>query len=134
MHTPEEVIAQTTEYIKTVRSNNQNWEIILVGTIPRADFKNDSDNILFNQRLKAVDDHMRSHYKEMGANYYVDVRERQPNWFRLRDDGFTAKFMDSLATCNSYDGVVVDRVHPVKEAREAFAKAILDGMVEYINL
>lgn len=133
LYSPEQIIDQAKAYIQKVKSDGQNWEVILVGTIPRADFDRVEDNIAFNARLISVDNYMREHYKEMGADYFIDVREKSPEWFTLRSDKYTAKFMDSLNTCNSYDKINADMVHPINVARDAFANAILYGLKEYIN-
>lgn len=124
----EDTIRKSQQYISERRVANPDWIILLVGTIPRADLASDDLNRSANQKLLDVDAYHKSHLDDVGVNGFVDVRAFSPEWFGLRSDGMTAKFMDSLTTCNSYNGSDPDRVHPINEPRTAFANAIAAGL------
>lgn len=127
--TTEQAIQKAQQYISARRAVHSDWIILLVGTIPRADLATAELNKAANQRLVEVDRYQRSHLRDIGAHGWVDVRGFAPEWFSLREDGMTAPFMDSLGTCNSYNGKAPDMVHPIGEARVAFANAIHDSLM-----
>lgn len=127
--TTEQTIQKAQQYITARKAAHPDWIILLVGTIPRADLATPELNRAANQRLLEVDNYQRAHLQDMGVHGWVDVRSAAPEWFALRPDGMTAPFMDSLTTCNSYDGKIPDMVHPIGEARIAFANAIAEGLL-----
>lgn len=127
--TVEQTIQKAQQYISARKAVHPDWIILLVGTIPRADLATAELNKAANQRLVEVDSYQRSHLQDMGVHGFVDVRSYAPEWFSLRTDGTTAPFMDSIETCNSYDREVPDMVHPIGEARVAFANAIHNSLM-----
>lgn len=122
--TTEQTIQKAQQYITARKLAHPDWIILLVGTIPRADLATAELNKAANQRLLEVDSYQRAHLQDIGVHGFVDVRGFAPEWFALRADGMTAPFMDSLTTCNSYDGQNPDMVHPINAPRTAFANAI----------
>lgn len=128
--TVEQTIQKAQQYITARKLAHPDWIILLVGTIPRADLATAELNRAANQRLVEVDAYHKANMRDVGVHGFVDIREFAPEWFALRSDGATAAFMDSLETCNSYDGKVPDMVHPVNAARTAFADAVALGITQ----
>lgn len=126
--TSAETIAKANQYIIDRKSAHPDWIILLVGTIPRADLPTEKMNIQANYKMLEVDKYQESNLQEIGVHGFVNVRKYAQEWYTLRSDGHTAAFMDSLSTCNSYDGKVADRVHPIGVPRETFSAAIADGL------
>lgn len=126
--TTEQTIQKAQQYITARKLAHPDWIILLVGTIPRADLSTPELNKQANQKLLEVDNYQRTHLQDMGVHGFVDIRNLSSGWFSLREDGMTAKFMDNLSTCNSYNNIDPDMVHPIGEARLAFANAILEGI------
>lgn len=109
------------------------WDyVIFAGTIPRADAPTEAQNIDYNARMVAVDKALRD--DESLYDVWVDLREAAPRWFSLREDGYTAHFMDSPTTCNQFAGAKeTDKIHPIGEAREAIASALADGVRQVLE-
>lgn len=126
--TTEQAIQKAQQYITARKIAHPDWIILLVGTIPRADLSTPELNKSANQKLLEVDNYQRAHLKDMGVHGFVDVRSYAPEWFKLRDDGITSPFMDSIATCNSYNGKDPDKVHPINDPRTSFANAIASAL------
>lgn len=126
--TPEQAIQKAQQYISARKALHPDWVILLVGTIPRADLATPEKNKAANAALLTVDEYQKAHLEDMGVHGFVDVRKFAPEWFGLREDGLTAPFMDSLSTCNSYDGKAPDMVHPINAPRTAFANAIAEAL------
>lgn len=120
-----ETIQKAQQYISARKAAHPDWIILLVGTIPRADLATAELNKAANQRLLEVDAYQASHLEDIGVHGWVDIRAAAPEWYKLRADGMTAKFMDSTQTCNMYAGATgPDMVHPINQPRVAFANAI----------
>lgn len=126
----EQTIQKAQQYITARKLAHPDWIILLVGTIPRADLATPELNRVANQKLIEVDAYHKANMLDVGVHGFVDIRRFAPEWFALRPDGATAAFMDSLETCNSYDGKVPDMVHPINAARTAFADAIALGITQ----
>ena len=118
-------VADAKVYIAARRAS-QKWDyVVLCGTIPRGDKATAAENVELNKRLIDVDNQLKA--DESLYNSWVDFRAFSPEWFELRGDGCTAKFMDSTATCNPVGGKP-DMIHPIGAARDVFADAIADGI------
>lgn len=118
-------VADAKAYIAARRAS-QKWDyVVLCGTIPRGDKATAQENVEMNKRILDVDAQLRA--DESLYNSWVDFRAFSPEWFGLRNDGYTAKFMDSTATCRPTGGRP-DMVHPIGAPRDVFADAIADGL------
>lgn len=118
-------VADAKAYIAARRAS-QKWDyVVLCGTIPRGDKATATENIELNRRLIDADNQLKA--DDSPYSTWVDFRAFSPEWFGLRGDGYTAKFMDSTATCNPVGGKP-DMIHPIGVARDAFADAIADGI------
>ena len=123
-------VADAKAYIAARRAS-QKWDyVVLCGTIPRGDKATAQENAMLNRSLLEVDTQLRADASLY--DYWVDFRAFSPEWFGLRPDGYSAKFMDSMATCNTVGGKP-DMIHPVGVARDAFADAIADGIKRLLN-
>lgn len=123
--TAAKTVADAKAYIAARRAS-QKWDyVVLCGTIPRGDKATAQENAEMNKRLIDVDNQLKA--DESLCNSWVDFRAFSPEWFGLRGDGYTAKFMDSTATCNPVGGKP-DMIHPIGAARDVFADAIADGI------
>ena len=123
-------VADAKAYIAARRAS-QKWDyVVLCGTIPRGDKATPQENVEMNTRILDVDAQLKADTTLYDS--WVDFRAFSPEWFRARADGYTAKFMDSTATCNSTDGRP-DMIHPIGVARDAFADAIADGIKQLLN-
>lgn len=122
-------VADAKAYIAARRAS-QKWDyVVLCGTIPRGDKATAAENVELNKRLIDVDNQLKA--DDTLYNTWVDFRAFSPEWFGLRD-GYTAKFMDSTATCNPVSGKP-DMIHPIGVARDVFADAIVDGIKQLLN-
>lgn len=118
-------VADAKAYIAARRAS-QKWDyIVMCGTIPRGDKATAQENVELNRRLVDADAQLKA--DDTLYNTWVDFRAFSPEWFGLRNDGYTAKFMDSTATCNPVGGKP-DMIHPIGAPRDAFADAIADGL------
>ena len=118
-------VADAKDYIAARRAS-QKWDyIVMCGTIPRGDKATAQENVELNKRILDVDSQLKADTSLY--NSWVDFREFSPEWFKTRADGYTAKFMDSTATCNPTGGRP-DMIHPIGAPRDAFADAIADGL------
>lgn len=118
-------VADAKAYIAARRAS-QKWDyIVMCGTIPRGDKATAQENVTLNRSLLEVDTQLRADASLYDS--WVDFRTFSPEWFGLRPDGYTAKFMDSIATCNPTGGRP-DMIHPIGAPRDAFADAIADGL------
>lgn len=118
-------VADAKAYIAARRAS-QKWDyVVLCGTIPRGDKATAQENVELNRRLIDADNQLKA--DESLYNSWVDFRAFSPEWFGLRPDGYTAKFMDSTATCKPTGGRP-DMIHPIGAPRDAFADAIADGL------
>lgn len=124
----QEVLREARRYLVARRAAHPDYVILGVGTIPRADRATAEENRQANQVLLEVDRAMSQNLGEYELDGWVDVRAFAPQWFKLREDGMTAPFMDSLETCNSYNRKDPDMVHPIGAPRTAFADAIAQGL------
>lgn len=123
-------VADAKAYIAARRAS-QKWDyIVLCGTIPRGDKATAQENVELNKRLIDVDNQLKA--DESLYSSWVDFRAFSPEWFDLRGDRYTAKFMDSTATCNQVGGNP-DMIHPIGVARDVFADAIADGIKRIFN-
>lgn len=123
-------VADAKAYIAARRAS-QKWDyVVLCGTIPRGDKATPQENVELNRRLIDADNQLRA--DESLYNSWVDFRAFSPEWFGLRPDGYTAKFMDSTSTCNPVGGKP-DMIHPIGVARDVFADAIADGIKRLLN-
>lgn len=118
-------VADAKAYIAARRAS-QKWDyIVLCGTIPRGDKATAQENVEMNKRLIDADNQLKA--DESLYDTWVDFRAFSPEWFGLRGDSYSAKFMDSTATCNPVGGKP-DMIHPIGAARDVFADAIADGL------
>lgn len=123
-------VADAKAYIAARRAS-QKWDyIVMCGTIPRGDKATAQENVELNKRLIEADKQLRA--DESLYNSWVDFRAFSPEWFGLHPDGYSAKFMDSVATCNVLGGKP-DMIHPIGVARDVFADAIADGIKRLLN-
>ena len=123
-------VADAKAYIAARRAS-QKWDyVVLCGTIPRGDKATAQENVEMNKRILDVDAQLKA--DESLYNSWVDFRAFSPEWFGLRNDGYSAKFMDSVATCNTIGGKP-DMIHPIGVARDVFADAIADGIKRLLN-
>lgn len=123
-------VADAKAYIAARRAS-QKWDyIVMCGTIPRGDKATPQENVEMNKRILDVDSQLKA--DESLYNSWVDFRAFSPEWFGLRNDGYSAKFMDSTATCNPVGGRP-DMIHPIGPPRDAFADAIADGIKRIFN-
>lgn len=123
-------VADAKAYIAARRAS-QKWDyVVLCGTIPRGDKATAQENAMLNRSLLDVDAQLKSDTTLYDS--WVDFRAFSPEWFGLRPDGYSAKFMDSVATCNTVGGKP-DMIHPIGVARDAFADAIADGIKRLLN-
>lgn len=123
-------VADAKAYIAARRAS-QKWDyVVLCGTIPRGDKATAQENATLNRSLLEVDTQLRADASLYDS--WVDFRAFSPEWFGLRPDGYSAKFMDSVATCNTVGGKP-DMIHPIGVARDAFADAIADGIKRLLN-
>lgn len=123
-------VADAKAYIAARRAS-QKWDyIMLCGTIPRGDKATTAENVELNKRLIDADNQLKA--DESLYNSWVDFRAFSPEWFGLRGDGYTAKFMDSTSTC-SPTGKRPDMIHPIGVARDAFADAIADSLKRLLS-
>lgn len=123
-------VADAKAYIAARRAS-QKWDyIVLCGTIPRGDKATAQESVELNKRLIDVDNQLKA--DESLYSSWVDFRAFSPEWFGLRGDGYTAKFMDSTATCNPVGGKP-DMIHPIGAPRDVFADAIADGIKRLLN-
>lgn len=123
-------VADAKAYIAARRAS-QKWDyVVLCGTIPRGDKATAQENAMLNRSLLEVDTQLRADASLYDS--WVDFRAFSPEWFGLRPDGYSAKFMDSVATCNTVGGKP-DMIHPIGVARDAFADAIADGIKRLLN-
>lgn len=118
-------VADAKAYIAARRAS-QKWDyVVLCGTIPRGDKATAQENATLNRSLLEVDTQLQADASLYDS--WVAFRAFSPEWFGLRPDGYSAKFMDSVATCNTVGGKP-DMIHPIGVARDAFADAIADGI------
>lgn len=118
-------VADAKAYIAARRAS-QKWDyVVLCGTIPRGDKATAQENIELNKRILDVDAQLKADTTLYDS--WVDFRAFSPEWFGLRNDGYSAKFMDSTATCNPTGGRP-DMIHPIGAPRDVFADAIADGL------
>lgn len=118
-------VADAKAYIAARRAS-QKWDyVVLCGTIPRGDKATPQENATLNRSLLEVDTQLRADASLYDS--WVDFRAFSPEWFGLRPDGYSAKFMDSAATCNTVGGKP-DMIHPIGAPRDVFADAIADGL------
>ena len=118
-------VADAKAYIAARRAS-QKWDyVVLCGTIPRGDKATATENIELNRRLIDVDNQLKA--DDSLYNTWVDFRAFSSEWFGLRNDGYSAKFMDSTATCKPVGGRP-DMIHPIGAPRDVFADAIADGI------
>lgn len=118
-------VADAKAYIAARRAS-QKWDyVVLCGTIPRGDKATAAENIELNKRILDVDSQLKA--DDTLYSTWVDFRAFSPEWFGLRGDGWSAKFMDSVATCNPVGGRP-DMIHPIGTPRDVFADAIADGL------
>lgn len=123
-------VADAKAYIAARRAS-QKWDyVVLCGTIPRGDKATAQENVELNRRILDVDSQLKADTSLYDS--WVDFRAFSPEWFGLRPDGYSAKFMDSVATCNTLGGKP-DMIHPIGVARDAFADAIADGIKRLLN-
>lgn len=123
-------VADAKAYIAARRAS-QRWDyVVLCGTIPRGDKATAQENVELNKCILDVDSQLKA--DESLYNSWVDFRAFSPEWFKARADGYTAKFMDSTATCNPVSGKP-DMIHPIGVARGVFADAIADGLKRLFN-
>lgn len=123
-------VADAKAYIAARRAS-QKWDhVVLCGTIPRGDKATAQENATLNRSLLEVDTQLRADASLYDS--WVDFRAFSPEWFGLRPDGYSAKFVDSVATCNTVGGKP-DMIHPIGVARDAFADAIADGLKRLLN-
>ena len=123
-------VADAKAYIAARRAS-QKWDyVVLCGTIPRGDKATAQENVELNKRIIDVDNQLKA--DDSLYNTWVDFRAFSSEWFGLRNDGYTAKFMDSTATCNPVSGKP-DMIHPIGVARDVFADAIVDGIKQLLN-
>lgn len=118
-------VADAKAYIAARRAS-QKWDyVVLCGTIPRGDKATAQENVEMNKRILDVDSQLKADTTLYDS--WVDFRAFSPEWFGLRNDGYSAKFMDSTATCNPTGGRP-DMIHPIGAPRDVFADAIADGL------
>lgn len=118
-------VADAKAYIAARRAS-QKWDyVVLCGTIPRGDKATAQENVEMNKRILDVDSQLKADTTLYDS--WVDFRSFSPEWFGLRNDGYSAKFMDSTSTCNPTGGRP-DMIHPIGAPRDAFANAIADGL------
>lgn len=118
-------VADAKAYIAARRAS-QKWDyVVLCGTIPRGDKATPQENVEMNKRLIDADNQLKADTTLYDS--WVDFRAFSPEWFKARADGYTAKFMDSTATCNPTGGRP-DMIHPIGAPRDVFADAIADGL------
>ena len=118
-------VADAKAYIAARRAS-QKWDyVVLCGTIPRGDKATAQENVELNKRILDVDSQLKADTTLYDS--WVDFRAFSPEWFGLRNDGYSAKFMDSTATCNPTGGRP-DMIHPIGAPRDVFADAIADGL------
>lgn len=123
-------VADAKAYIAARRAS-QKWDyIVMCGTIPRGDKAAAAENVELNKRLIDADNQLKA--DDTLYSTWVDFRAFSPEWFGLRNDGYTAKFMGSTATCNPTGGRP-DMIHPIGAPRDAFADAIADGIKRIFN-
>ena len=123
-------VADAKAYIAARRAS-QKWDyVVLCGTIPRGDKATAQENAGLNKHILDVDSQLKADTTLYDS--WVDFRAFSPEWFGLRPDGYSAKFMDSVATCNTVGGKP-DMIHPIGVARDAFADAIADGIKRLLN-
>nr|DAT67572.1 MAG TPA: hypothetical protein [Bacteriophage sp.] len=123
-------VADAKAYIAARRAS-QKWDyVVLCGTIPRGDKATAQENIELNKRILDVDSQLKADTTLYDS--WVNFRAFSPEWFGLRPDGYSARFMDSVATCNTVGGKP-DMIHPIGVARDAFADAIADGIKRLLN-
>lgn len=123
-------VADAKAYIAARRAS-QKWDyIVMCGTIPRGDKATAAESIELNKRILDVDSQLKA--DTTLYNTWVDFRTFSPEWFGLRGDGYSAKFMDSTATCNPVGGKP-DMIHPIGAPRDVFADAIADGIKRIFN-
>jgi len=118
-------VADAKAYIAARRASQKWGYVVLCGTIPRGDKATAQENVEMNKRILDVDAQLRA--DESLYNSWVDFRAFSPEWFGLRNDGYSAKFMDSTSTCNPTGGRP-DMIHPIGAPRDVFADAIADGL------
>ena len=118
-------VADAKAYIAARRAS-QKWDyIVLCGTIPRGDKATSQENVELNKRLIDADNQLKA--DDTLYSTWVDFRAFSPEWFGLRNDGYSARFMDSTATCKPVGGKP-DMIHPIGAPRDVFADAIADGI------
>lgn len=123
-------VADAKAYIAARRAS-QKWDyVVLCGTIPRGDKATAAENVEMNKRLIDADNQLKA--DDSLYNTWVDFRAFSSEWFGLRNDGYSAKFMDSTATCNPVGGKP-DMIHPIGAPRDVFADAIADGIKRLLN-
>lgn len=123
-------VADAKAYIAARRAS-QKWDyVVLCGTIPRGDKAAPQENVELNKHILDVDAQLKA--DDSLYNTWVDFRAFSPEWFGLRPDGYSAKFMDGVATCNPVGGKP-DMIHPIGLPRNVFADAIADGIKRLLN-
>ena len=123
-------VADARAYIAARRAS-QKWDyVVLCGTIPRGDKAMAQENVEMNKRILDVDSQLKADTTLYDS--WVDFRAFSPEWFGLRGDGYSAKFMDSTSTCNPVGGGP-DMIHPIGAPRDVFADAIADGLKRLLN-
>ena len=118
-------VADAKAYIAARRASQKWAYVVLCGTIPRGDKATAQENVEMNKRILDVDSQLKADTTLYDS--WVDFRAFSPEWFGLRNDGYSAKFMDSTATCNPTGGRP-DMIHPIGAPRDVFADAIADGL------
>ena len=128
--TVDKTVVDAKAYIAARRAS-QKWDyIVMCGTIPRGDKATAAENVELNKRLIDVDNQLKA--DDTLYSTWVDFRAFSPEWFGLRGDGYSAKFMDSTSTCNPVGGRP-DMIHPIGAPRDVFADAIADGLQRLLN-
>lgn len=123
-------VADARAYI-AARRTSQKWDyIVMCGTIPRGDKATAAENVELNKRLIDADNQLKA--DDTLYSTWVDFRTFSPEWFGLRGDGYSAKFMDSTSTCHPVGGRP-DMIHPIGAPRDVFADAIADGLKRLLN-
>lgn len=123
-------VADAKAYIAARRAS-QKWDyVVLCGTIPRGDKATSQENVELNKCLIDADNQLKA--DDTLYSTWVDFRAFSPEWFGLRNDGYSARFMDSTATCKPVGGKP-DMIHPIGAPRDVFADAIADGIKRIFN-
>jgi len=75
--TGDQAASDGADYVNSVKSLNPSWEVYVLTTIPRRQIRNNGDSIeIFNFILEDYDSQIRSNWRSLGFNGFIDLREK----------------------------------------------------------